>query len=197
MVSYISFFLFIHFHVRSTRVDFALHKLTFNFYNTVTFFWFLSLFCIKNIVRYASRGNGCLVPATVTMGCPGLFRGGGSGMSGSRVLREVGCSGVLYLRGVYNVLTVVSELNLGLGAGPFAVTCGVTRAVSEGTGVSERSKGCAVSEGPVSSTGVSGSVGSDVSGLKVGHLGCVNNAAVVRQGSGAVLQKTCDKIKLY
>lgn len=55
------------------------------------------------------------MPATVvSVGAPGLLGGGGGGVSGVGVLREVHGARVLHLRGVYYVLAVVGQLDVGL-----------------------------------------------------------------------------------
>lgn len=130
------------------------------------------------------------MPAVTTV-APGFFGSGGGGVGSSGVLGEVGGTRVLYLGRVDDVLSVVGELNVSLRASPLAVARGVSRAVSESTGVAEGSDGAVRSVRGVSvSVGVRG----DVSGLKVGHLGCVDHAAVVSERRGTVLDETCGKI---
>lgn len=53
------------------------------------------------------------VAVAVSM-APGLFGGGGGGVGGGGVLREVGGARVLNLRGVYDVLAVMCQLDVSL-----------------------------------------------------------------------------------
>lgn len=99
---------------------------------------------------------------------------------------------MLDLRGVDDVLSVVGELDVGRGSGPLAVAAGVASVLGDGcqgsSVVGQRSDG-AVGVGAVSGVGVSGGV----RGLQVCYLGGVDHATVMREGSGAVLQKTWRK----
>lgn len=141
------------------------------------------------------------MPAVSTVsaaGVPWFLRCGGGGLRSVGVLGEVGSTGMLDLRGVYNVLAVVSELDVGLGSVPFSVATSVTSAVSCTSTVSctiasaepGTNAGISTVSGLSSSCGVRG----DVSGLQVGDLGSVNDATVVGERSRAVFQETCVKV---
>lgn len=111
-------------------------------------------------------------------------------MGGSGVLVKMGSSRVLDLRGVNHVLSIVSQLNVSWGTGPFSVvsvvSAGVSSLVSDGTCVRG---GVVETDGRASVGG--GVVGGGVGCFKVGYLGGVNDATIVSQGSGAVFVETC------
>lgn len=134
------------------------------------------------------------VGAVSAVGVPGLLGGGGGGLRGVGVLGKVGSTGVLDLRGVYNVLSVVSELDVGLGSVPLAVAASVPSAVScartIARTVSTAEPGTEAGVAAVRGLGGGGRVRSDVGSLQVGDLGGVNDATVVGEGSWAVFHET-------
>ena len=117
------------------------------------------------------------------------------------VLREVSGTGVLYLRGVYDVLSIVGELDVSLGSVPLAVADSVSSAVSCARAVARTVPGAEASTdagvAAVRGLGGGGGVRGDVSGLQVGDLGGVNDASVVGEGSGAVFHETCTENIYY
>lgn len=54
------------------------------------------------------------MPAAVGSVAPGFLGSGGGGVGRGRVLVEMGCAGVLHLRRVHHVLSVVGQLDVSL-----------------------------------------------------------------------------------
>lgn len=94
-----------------------------------------------------------LVPALMT---PGLFGRRRRRVGSRSVLGKVSGPSVLDLRSIFHELSIMSQLNMGLGSVPFALTASITTGVRDGCSNSSMSESTVTSVSERCSVSVAG-----------------------------------------